>query len=896
MNGTTKQDFINSYRLTKPPGLISNDVDELTLMNNLNSRFMNFINLVKSETNRCEDLKASLIEQKQIYFSNFTERNAKYYNDLTSAKKTLNDLCLGLSKTLIKERNNRILIDWFSKMVQFENNNMRNKSRLQINLNNMYTIDLSNRLNEDSPNDNHIGLNFHSSSLNELNNVDSSPYDQNLCNLSHISGSESSLLSTSSSITGSGLGLSLASSSASPFRNSQLSPSSMLSDKKSDTSPFLTNANTSMSTTANSNYFSEPSSFSLETYLNSLSQAKLQLQLDFDRKQSEIVELKENVESLNSNLSDLNDNLDQVKFENISLNENVKSLKKEIEFYRKLKEENKMNNVIDSRQNSNHSNSNNEIEKIKKELREEFEEFNQQQLDEYEDYLVAEFHDECEIAEIEYNQQAEAIENESNLVLDELIDLNKDLEESVTEYEGLYKINFELNERLIKLSDNLCSFSRMDADHQEQLIASYTNKSLERKIEEKRNQIKELKAELATIKNKYIERDLSVLVNGSLNKIDASDILNDSVVNDDKQTQNSNLVNKQKLNGSKKNLNTTIDKTKQEKQKKIEAQSNFPIKLRPYYAEIEYTKSNLFAYLVVKFDLINNNVNNNNNNINNGKTGFKPNTANSINSSKSSNSLNSLKIVHDSIDGHSIILENSHKILDFDLSEWTIRREVYNTVTSDFISSHNLDLENLNVNNANKGLNRKNFTSVTDLSKLINNSKGNIEPAEVIQYKFPKGFKLKRRKKVNLIAAGANLSESISNINDISLNSKKGIKTKSSFSCNSLNELNNRNLKSAFSMASLVQHANSPAPNANKQNLTRSTSNSLSITKAKCACCSCKMMTTTRKGDVEILEVHEVNNWGSDLLVKTLFINNKNITKLINFKILKHIWVNNHQE
>jgi hypothetical protein len=623
-----------------------------------------------------------------------------------------------------------------------------------------------------------------------------------------------------------------------------------------------------------------------------LSQAKLQLQLDFDRKQSELVELKENVDHLNSNLSELNDNLDQVKCENTSLSENVRTLRKEIEFYRRLNEEKNKANVIDSSQNSNHSS--NEIEAIKKELREEFEEFNQQQLDEYEDYLAAEFHDACEIAEIEYNQRAEEIENESNLVLDELIDMNKDLEESVTEYEGLYKINFELNERLIKLSDSLCSFSRMDADRQEQLIANYTNKSLEREIEERRNQIKELKAELATIKNKYIERDLSILVSGSLNKIDASDISNDLAVNDDKQQpQNSTLVSKQKLNGSKKNLNNTkISQQQQQTQKTIEAQSGLPIKLRPYYAEIEYTKSNLFAYLVVKFDLINNNVNN----ISNGKNGFsiKPAAANSINSKTSS--LSSLKIVHDSIDGHSIILENSHKILDFDLSEWTVRREVYNTVTSDFISSHNLDLENLNVNNAN-GLNRKNYTSVTDLSKLINKSKVNIEPAEVIQFKFPKGFKLKRRKKVNLIAAGANLSESTSNINDISLNvnSKKGIKSKSSFSCNSLNELNNRNLKSAFSMASLVQHANSPAANTNKQKLTRSTSNSLSITKAKCACCSCKM-TTTRKGDVEILEVREVSSWGSDLLVKTLFINNKNVTKLINFKILKHIWVNNHQQ
>ncbi len=47
-----------------------------------------------------------------------------------------------------------------------------------------------------------------------------------------------------------------------------------------------------------------------------------------------------------------------------------------------------------------------------------------------------------------------------------------------------------------------------------------------------------------------------------------------------------------------------------------------------------------------------------------------------------------------------------------------------------------------------------------------------------------------------------------------------------------------------------------------------------------------------RQGDIDIFEVKEVANWGTGLLVVTKFINSKNITKLVNYKCLKHIWVN----
>lgn len=53
---------------------------------------------------------------------------------------------------------------------------------------------------------------------------------------------------------------------------------------------------------------------------------------------------------------------------------------------------------------------------------------------------------------------------------------------------------------------------------------------------------------------------------------------------------------------------------------------------------------------------------------------------------------------------------------------------------------------------------------------------------------------------------------------------------------------------------------------------------------------------TTRKGDVEFFEIDEISNWGSGILVLTKLINAKNVIKMVNYRYLKHIWVNNHEK
>lgn len=109
--------------------------------------------------------------------------------------------------------------------------------------------------------------------------------------------------------------------------------------------------------------------------------------------------------------------------------------------------------------------------------------------------------------------------------------------------------------------------------------------------------------------------------------------------------------------------------------------------IRPYCAQIEYTKSHLFAYFLIKFDIIyhnyanasitNPNVNSNQISPSLSASAAKIAVTNNNSVNKNNCILNCLKIVSDSIDGHSILIENCHRILDIDLSEWTLKREIY---------------------------------------------------------------------------------------------------------------------------------------------------------------------------------------------------------------------------
>jgi hypothetical protein len=115
------------------------------------------------------------------------------------------------------------------------------------------------------------------------------------------------------------------------------------------------------------------------------------------------------------------------------------------------------------------------------------------------------------------------------------------------------------------------------------------------------------------------------------------------------------------------------------------------------------------------------------------------------------------------------------------------------------------------------------------------------------------------------------------------------------YKCNSVNGLNQNDSSSQTSL-----NKSTPKKVVSMSEMSNSSSSSSSIksqqiVRSKCACCACKKMFVTRRGDMEILEVDQVASWGSGLLVVTKLINKKNVTKLISYKYIKNIWVNDSE-
>jgi hypothetical protein len=724
---------------------ISNQSNGTTNMNSLNNRFSNFVNTVRSQSKHSEYLQRCLLDTKKEYLKRFLEQNAFYIDDLLANKRLLNELVLGLNKELIRQRHSFMLSEWYSKLYKFETDNSRLKR---------YFTDSTQSFHHDynmlnmKTQSNHLKVSLESET--EVLNEQTAIFNDFSFNLSeeskNMSTSHSSLISNSSAIS------SYSSSSSTTCSSGY---SIIMQSNENETPPLMARTSTPycLSSATGNNIF-------LENYLNQIIKNRIQIKLEHDSKSNEVAVLKENVSKLNTDLSHLNSDLDDVRVENRQLSGKIDNLKTEIEFYKKLstsktsKKETNSSTYNTITQFDKEKWLHEELPFIKREIKIEFKDFYQEQIESHEESLENEFYCELDTIESELNEESLQFELEYDQVIDELIELNKELEQSITEYEELSRTNFSLNDRLIKLSDKLCSFSQSSIDDQEKMFLNYSVKDLSKRVENRRVQIEQLKKELKKAKGKQL-----------------------------KSNQSSN----QKINESSQKHN---------------------FKMRPSIANIEYTKSNMFGYLMVKFDLIN--------------EGYL--SAKSFNSNtKSNNSLHNIKIIHDSIDGHSIVIENNHKLLDFDLSEWTIRREIMNKMPD-------------------------NCSNLSDLLMLLENN----NEVEVIEYKFPKGFRLKRRNKINLIASGESMSFLVNMKNLNQLDSNKCVQFISKF-------------------------ANQP---------------NYCMNKSKCSCSSCQMFLKL-EANLELVEIKEVSNWGFGVLVLTKFINNKNTVKLVDYKFLKDIWVNN---
>jgi hypothetical protein len=173
--------------------------------------------------------------------------------------------------------------------------------------------------------------------------------------------------------------------------------------------------------------------------------------------------------------------------------------------------------------------------------------------------------------------------------------------------------------------------------------------------------------------------------------------------------------------------------------------------------EVLYTQTNTFGYVQFNFNL-------------NHKT-------------------SSINVIQNKIDTSVLTIENLDKVLDLDLSEWVLKREVYSSLQS-----------------------KKEF--------------------EQIEFKFPKGFKLKRRRKVVLLSTSAKLGD-------------------------------------YYQLATIPKK-------------------SLKETGVGLP----KGIFQSKIKDVDLYICNNIQNWGCGLQMATKLINNKNITKYVNYKSFKSIWLN----
>ena len=663
------------------------NLSELDRMNNLNTRFMNFLDLVKCETKRSEYLQASLFDKKQEIVVNLRENHSKYQEDLLLTKKYLNDLTYSLNSVQVNERSNRIKIEWFSKLLKFELDNLNLRPKLNIVCAPPPDASINYQISQI--------FNVNSSSSSSGVDYESSQQFFSLSTTSDLSSSQTSLssMSCTSSVSSSG------------------------ASYCEETVPVPAAASTQLS----------DAQIQLEAHLSNAKLVRTQLESDYDKKISAIFDLKDNVNKLNSNLNELNNNLDDARTTNVNLNESVRSLRKEIEFYRKLNTTSRERPVgfvrplpppppppTQSYAKMDEFWFQSELDRVKKEAHQEFEQFNKQQLNAYEDYLEKNLLSQLEMHEAEFNKEADKFEAESDQILDELSELNQQLIESVVEYESLGRTNQVLTERLIQLSNSMCSFSQLSPADQDCLILNFSVKNLDREVSAARSDIKARKKELSLVKSSLIQKDIIDLLEPSERHLinpQTNPWLNVATLNP------SSLMLKQHYSEQKsQHEQTQTNNIQQQIMQNKPQEQRYELNIRPYNSQIEYTKSNLFAYLKLNFDLTRNYYA----------------LANKQNSKQINNSLNCLRIVVDSIDGHSIVLENSHKILDFDLSEWTLRREIQNCPNFDLFNNNASHVEApvVPLLKISADLNEQPIDADSQDSKLIT----------VIDFKFPKGI------------------------------------------------------------------------------------------------------------------------------------------------------------
>ena len=532
----------------------------------------------------------------------------------------------------------------------------------------------------------------------------------------------------------------------------------------------------------------------LENVLSEKTSELEKLTEDFDKKQKEIDALKRNFDELNENISLLNDSLFDIKHINLNLKDDINNLRQQIEFYKSTFGEsnisnkksfldNSLNLSLDSNIGSifssissmdtssspeqttssttssgiclrqthpqmSTSTSTSSLTSISLPFYEtqidEFtsnshEDYYKNELNvirndiraEFEIYMNAEleiFEDECE-ADFYVKLDAEEIENERlNKKEDEEYDeLSNDISRLNDEYLQNLSEFIQLNDSNTNLSERLISLSESIVKFSRSSSNQCEFVMIKYSLNTLKRHIEETKMDVEKIENR-LKQMKNLLFNKNIDYILSENLLLKSIKTIVPISQLRSMLN----------FNSNL--------------------LAQQLFEVSYTQTNIFGYVQFSFSL-------------NHKT-------------------SSINIIQNKIDTSALTIENLDKVLDLDLSEWILRREIYGSLKS---------------------------------SKEL----------EQFEFKFPKGFKLKRRKKLVLLSTSAKLSDY---------------------------------------EASSVEILKSKKPLSNKVD-----SRGIFQSKVK---------------DVDLYICSNIQNWGCGLQTATKLINNKNMTKYVNYRSFKSIWSN----
>ena len=510
---------------------------------------------------------------------------------------------------------------------------------------------------------------------------------------------------------------------------------------------------------------------------------------NFIIKQNEIESLKTNLDKLNEDFTNLNEKLFCTKHTNLNLKDDICSLRQQIEFYKSLNDNrcdkktfSSDNNYLNLSLDSNLGSSNDMCSSPK--------ELSSRTSCQSSGICVRQ----ASHTETSISTSTSSLDSNSLQLSDDNFPMNNSYDDFFKTELGLIKSEIRAEYEMYMNIELDIFEDDCEANFYQQLTEN--ENEYEEMYKQRDKEFDELTDDLRNLNNEYLKNFSEFIqLNNENSKMSERLVnLNDSLINFSKSNSNQCelVMLKYSLNSLKKHINENkvdverfevrltnlknllfnknIDYILNENLLLKSIKTIIPISqlrsmlninsnlLAQQLFEVSYTQTNLFGYVQFNFNL-------------NHKT-------------------SSITIKQNKIDTSVLIIENLDKVLDLDLSEWILKREIYDAL------------------------------KITKSPKEL----------DQIEFKFPKGFKLKRRKKLILLSMSA--------------------------------KLNDYQIK---------------APIHSKSQLTSPQSKCVLPSKIK---------------DTDLFYCSNIPNWGCGLQIVTKLINNKNMTKYVNYKSFKSIWSN----